>query len=166
MTRRGRKMRRLVLLGVAGGTLGLAAALVFYALGERITYAPSPSALAGGAHVPGTRVRLGGLVETGSVRRGDDGWVAFAITDTASRVPVTFVGLLPDLFREGQGVVAEGVLDASGTLVADTVLARHDERYMPKEVVDSLKAEGRWQEGARTGMGDRAVTAAGEADGG
>ena len=146
-TMRGRKGRRLALVGVAGFALGVAAALVFYALGERITYAPTPTELAAGSHPPGERVRLGGLVEAGSLERGQDGAVSFAVTDTVSRIPVAYVGLLPDLFREGQGVVAEGIITREGTLKADTVLARHDETYMPKEVVDALKAQGRWQEG-------------------
>lgn len=150
MVRRGRKGRRLALLGVAGLALGLAAALVFYALGDRITYAPTPSELVAGSHPVGTRVRLGGLVETGSLARGADGLVTFAVTDTANSVPVAFVGILPDLFREGQGVVTEGVLLADGSVEADTVLARHDEQYMPSEVVDALKAQGRWQDGAMT----------------
>ena len=152
--RRSRKARRLSLIALAGVALGAAAALVFYALGDRITYAPTPTELVSGIHPPGTRIRLGGLVETGSVVRGANGSVTFAVTDTRNRVPVTYVGLLPDLFREGQGVVAEGVLEPSGVLDADTVLARHDENYMPKEVVDSLKASGRWQETAET-IGER-----------
>lgn len=143
--RRGRKTRRLMLIAVAGAALALAAALVFYALGERITYAPTPSELAAGHHEPGTRVRLGGLVADGSVKRGADGLVEFTVTDTVANVPVSFVGILPDLFREGQGVVAEGVIEPSGLLRADTVLARHDETYMPKEVVNSLKATGQWR---------------------
>lgn len=145
MRRNGRKARRLTLIGLAGVALGLAAALVLYALGDRITYAPTPTELASGVHQPGTRVRLGGLVADGSVERGADGLVTFTVTDTNALVPVRFVGILPDLFREGQGVVAEGVLDTGGVLVADTVLARHDENYMPKEVVDSLKATGQWR---------------------
>ncbi len=151
--RRARKTRRLSLIALAGVALGGAAALVFYALGDRITYAPTPTELASGSHEAGTRVRLGGLVETGSLKRGADGHVSFAVTDTANRVPVTYVGLLPDLFREGQGVVTEGILLADGTLDADTVLAKHDERYMPKEVVNSLKAQGRWKEGEMTEAG-------------
>ncbi|MCF3935090.1 cytochrome c maturation protein CcmE [Acuticoccus sp. M5D2P5] len=147
MRGRGRKARRLVLIGTAGGALALAAALVFFALGDRITYAPTPTELAEGHVEAGTRIRLGGLVEEGSVERGADGAVSFAVTDTVNRVAVTYVGILPDLFREGQGVVAEGIFEPSGHLAADTVLARHDETYMPKEVVDSLKAQGRWQEG-------------------
>ncbi len=151
MTRRlrsGRKGRRLMLIALAGVALGTAAALLLFALGDRITYAPTPTELVAGHHEPGVRIRLGGLVEAGSVERGADGLVTFAVTDMNARVPVRYVGILPDLFREGQGVVAEGVLQPDGRLAADTVLARHDENYMPKEVVDSLKASGRWQETA------------------
>ncbi|MEM0908812.1 MAG: cytochrome c maturation protein CcmE [Pseudomonadota bacterium] len=149
--RRGRKTRRLALIGLAGLALSAAAALVLYALGDKITFAPTPTELAAGAHPPGTRIRLGGLVEEGSIVRGENGAVTFAVTDRQSQIPVTYVGILPDLFREGQGVVAEGLLTPRGTLDADTVLARHDENYMPKEVVDSLKAAGQWQH-----MGDAA----------
>jgi cytochrome c-type biogenesis protein CcmE len=137
--------------------LALSATLTLYALGDKITYAPTPTELADGAHDPGTRIRLGGLVEQGSVEKGADGLVTFAVTDTVNKIPVTYVGILPDLFREGQGVVAEGTLDPSGILVADTVLARHDENYMPKEVVDSLKAQGRWQDGAMIHPADAAT---------
>ena len=92
---------------------------------------------------PGTRIRLGGLVEAGSVKRGDGMTVSFSVTDTLDRVPVTYTGILPDLFREGQGVVAEGAFAAgSPVFVADTVLAKHDETYMPKDVADRLKAQG------------------------
>jgi Cytochrome c-type biogenesis protein CcmE len=92
---------------------------------------------------PGTRIRLGGLVETGSVKRGDGSTVTFTITDTIGTVPVTYTGILPDLFREGQGVVAEGAFVAGDPVfVADTVLAKHDETYMPKDVADRLKAQG------------------------
>ncbi|ORE96127.1 CcmE/CycJ protein [Stappia sp. 22II-S9-Z10] len=161
MTRRGRKARRLALIAVAGLAIAGAAALVLVGLGDRITYAATPTELKDEVHPAGVRVRLGGLVEDGSLVRGADGDVAFAVTDTVNRVPVRYTGILPDLFREGQGVVTEGVMDPSGTLMADTVLARHDENYMPKEVVDSLKAQGRWKEGegARTGMEGRATTA-------
>ncbi|WP_420392810.1 cytochrome c maturation protein CcmE [Acuticoccus sp.] len=152
MTRQGRRARRLTLIATAGLALAAATALVLYGLGERITYAATPTELAHEAHAPGARVRLGGLVEDGSVTRGADGLVGFAVTDRVSRVRVSFTGILPDLFREGQGVVTEGVLDPSGMLIADTVLARHDETYMPKEVVDALKEQGRWREGSRTGM--------------
>ena len=130
--------------------LAVAAALVLFALRDQIVFFYSPTELAEKALAPGTRVRLGGLVEDGSVERADDGSVSFAVTDTAKSVTVEFHGILPDLFREGQGVVAEGALRADGSVAADTVLAKHDERYMPKEVVDALKAQGVWKEGEGT----------------
>ena len=94
---------------------------------------------------PGTRFRLGGLVADGSIVRGQGKTVSFTVTDTAGTLPVTYVGILPDLFREGQGVIAEGVLQAGGGFKADTVLAKHDENYMPREVADALKERGVWQ---------------------
>ena len=96
---------------------------------------------------PGARLRVGGLVKTGSVVKSGDEKVAFVVTDGAHDVRVSYQGLLPDLFREGQGVVAEGVIEASKEMRADTILAKHDERYMPREVVEALKKQGRWQEG-------------------
>ncbi len=102
--------------------------------------------MAEGKLPPGTRIRLGGMVVDGSVTKGTDGKVGFTVSDGSNSVPVTFTGILPDLFREGQGVVTEGTLTANRSLDADTVLAKHDERYMPKEVVDALKAQGRWGE--------------------
>jgi cytochrome c-type biogenesis protein CcmE len=96
-------------------------------------------------------VRIGGLVENGSVTHRDDGrTIVFRVTDGKEDVPVTYTGPLPDLFREGQGVVVEGALERNGDFRADEVLAKHDEKYMPKEVVDALKKAGRWQEGAAT----------------
>ena len=102
--------------------------------------------------------RLGGLVEEGTVKRGDGAEVSFAVTDTNDSVNVTYTGILPDLFREGQGVVAEGVFDPSANVFkADTILAKHDENYMPKEVADALKAQGVWKEGEE-GMGAAQAT--------
>ena len=95
---------------------------------------------------PGARLRIGGLVKEGSVVKGENLAVHFGVTDGKTTVPVAYTGLLPDLFREGQGVVAEGALDITGTFKADSVLAKHDEKYMPKEVADALKQQGRWQE--------------------
>ena len=141
-----RKKRRLVLIGAAGAVLALSAALVLVALRDRIVFFYSPSEIAERALPPGTRIRLGGLVEDGSVERGADGSVSFAVTDTSKTIRVDYRGILPDLFREGQGIVAEGVLTGAG-LNADNVLAKHDENYMPREVVDALKAQGVWQEG-------------------
>src|SRR5688500_2309440 len=142
-----RKQRRMTMIGVCGAILTAAAALVLVALNDQIVFFYSPTDLTKQTMAGGTRVRLGGLVEEGSVARADDGAVSFALTDTANRIIVTYRGLLPDLFREGQGIVAEGMMAADGTVTAETVLAKHDENYMPKEVVDALKAQGVWQEG-------------------
>ncbi len=140
-----RKQRRLTLIAVAGLVIAAAGGLVLYALTDRIVFFNSPSDVVAKHPAPGTRIRLGGLVKEGSVVRGQDAKVSFAITDTVGSVPVAFVGILPDLFREGQGVVAEGAFDADGMFRADTVLAKHDERYMPKEVADALKKSGQWK---------------------
>jgi cytochrome c-type biogenesis protein CcmE len=141
-----RKQRRLSMIAASGAVLALAAALVLIALRDQIVFFYSPTE----ALAPGSRVRLGGLVVDGSVKRAEDGSVSFAITDTANEIEVSYRGLLPDLFREGQGIVAEGVLTAARTLNAESVLAKHDENYMPREVVEALKAQGRWQEGGTT----------------
>ncbi|KMO41592.1 hypothetical protein VQ02_05305 [Methylobacterium variabile] len=145
MTRR--KSRRLVIIAVCGAVLALAVGLVLSAMSGSIVFFRSPSEVALRGPAVGARFRLGGLVQEGSVVRGRDQRVAFAVTDTTATVPVTYRGLLPDLFREGQGVVAEGALDADGTFRADSVLAKHDETYMPREVAGALKAQGHWQGG-------------------
>jgi cytochrome c-type biogenesis protein CcmE len=145
-----RKQRRLTMIGCAGAVLAVAAALVLFALRDQIVFFYSPTELTTKALAPGTRVRLGGLVKEGSVVRADDGSVSFDVTDKTSTTHVGFRGVLPDLFREGQGVVTEGVLTGAGGVTADTVLAKHDEKYMPKEVVDALKAQGVWKEGEAT----------------
>ena len=142
-----RKQRRLTMIGLAGIVLAVAAGLVLYALSDRSVFFNSPSDIHANAPAPGQRLRLGGLVETGSVVKAADGHVSFTITDGAETVPVTYRGILPDLFREGQGVVTEGALNADGSFTADTVLAKHDENYMPKEVADALKQQGVWREG-------------------
>lgn len=145
-----RKQRRLAMIGSAGVVLAVAAGLVLFALRDQIVFFYSPSDLAEKALTPGTRVRIGGLVEEGSVVRNDDGSVRFTVTDTAKTVTVAYHGILPDLFREGQGIVAEGTLAGDGSVTAETVLAKHDENYMPKEVVEALKAQGVWKEGEGT----------------
>jgi cytochrome c-type biogenesis protein CcmE len=142
-----RKQRRLTLIGMAGGVLAVAAGLVLYALSDRIVFFNSPSDIHASAPAPGQRIRLGGLVEEGSLVKGADGSVKFAVTDGAETVAVAYRGILPDLFREGQGVVTEGVLEPDGAFAADTVLAKHDENYMPREVADALKKQGVWREG-------------------
>jgi cytochrome c-type biogenesis protein CcmE len=146
-----RRQRRLTLIGLAGVVLAVAAGLVLYALSDRIVFFNSPSDILARAPSPGSRIRLGGLVEDGSLVKSADGHVDFTVTDGKATIKVAYQGILPDLFREGQGVVAEGVISRNGTFEADTVLAKHDERYMPKEVADALKAQGRWQEGEGKG---------------
>jgi cytochrome c-type biogenesis protein CcmE len=148
-----RRQRRLTLIGVAGVVLAIAAGLILYALSDRIVFFNSPSDVVAGKVAAGARIRLGGLVETGTVVHEADGNVRFSVTDGNATVAVAYRGILPDLFREGQGVVTEGVLAADRSLVADTVLAKHDERYMPREVVEALKAQGRWEESAGQGTG-------------
>lgn len=154
-----RKQRRLTLIGLAGIVLATAAGLVLYAMSDRIVFFNSPTDLLSGAAPPGSRIRMGGLVAEGSVEKGTNGSVRFAVTDGAASVPVAYQGILPDLFREGQGVVTEGTLGPDGVFAADTVLAKHDERYMPREVVDSLKAQGVWKEGEDGGPPAPAVPA-------
>ena len=142
-----RKQQRLALILSGLAILGVATGLILYALRDTIVFFYTPSEVAEKHIGPGERIRLGGLVEKGSLVRNEGTTVKFIVTDTTKALPVVYSGQLPDLFREGQGVVAEGKLDAAGTLIADTVLAKHDERYMPKEVADALKAKGMWKEG-------------------
>lgn len=138
-----RKQKRLAVIGGGVAFLLCAVLLVMFAFSQSIAYFYVPGDLAKADVRPGTRIRLGGLVEDGSVRRGEGSTVAFTVTDTISTVPVRYTGILPDLFREGQGVVAEGIFDEGGlTFIADTVLAKHDETYMPKDVADRLEAQG------------------------
>jgi cytochrome c-type biogenesis protein CcmE len=145
-----RKQRRLVLIGSALAVLGVAVGLVLVALRDSIVFFHPPSEVAEKGVKPGVRFRLGGLVKQGSVVRGAAQSVRFVVTDGRTDMPVTYVGALPDLFREGQGVVAEGVLQTGGEFRADSVLAKHDETYMPREVADALKKQGVWKEGAKT----------------
>ena len=144
MTRKQKRMAT-ILGGLA--VLGLAAGIALYALSDAIVFFYTPSEVATKQVQPGQRIRLGGLVENGSLVRGPDASVSFVVTDMTKTLAVAYRGQLPDLFREGQGVVAEGSLDASGIFRADTVLAKHDENYMPKDVADRLKAQGVWREG-------------------
>jgi cytochrome c-type biogenesis protein CcmE len=140
-----RKQRRGVLIGTCLLVLGVAVGLVLYAMRDSIVFFYSPSDIAEMQVPSGQRIRLGGLVETGSVTRDEGTTVRFVITDGAKTLPVTYAGVLPDLFREGQGVVAEGMLEPDGVFHADSVLAKHDENYMPPEVAAKLKQQGVWR---------------------
>jgi len=144
-----RKQKRLAI--IAGGMSFILAAvlLVMFAFSQSVAYFYMPADLAKNPVPPGTRIRLGGLVGAGSVVRDAGSTVQFAVTDaTGDLVRVRYTGILPDLFREGQGVVTEGRFEAgSDVFTADTVLAKHDETYMPKDVADKLKAQGLWNEG-------------------
>jgi cytochrome c-type biogenesis protein CcmE len=143
-----RKQRRLVLIGSSLAVLAFAVALVLSSLRQSIVFFNSPTDIAENRSAPGTRVRLGGMVKVGSLERGDNLLVRFEVTDGNKDIPVSYHGIVPDLFREGQGVVTEGHIEPGGTFVADTVLAKHDEKYMPREVVETLKKQGHWQETA------------------
>jgi cytochrome c-type biogenesis protein CcmE len=148
--------RRLMVVATAAPVLALAAALALYGLRGSISYFYTP-AQAAAAHVgAGQAIQLGGLVRTGSVVKTADGAVAFVVTDRRANAPVVFRGDLPDLFREGQGVVALGAFDRRGVFIATQILAKHDERYMPRELTKALKAQGEWR-------GDGAAGAYGEA---
>src|SRR6202165_762829 len=148
-----RKQRRLTIIGGALAVLALAAALGLNAMRDSIVFFSTPSMVAE-KHIPaGRRFRLGGLVQPGSLVRGDNLAVTFQVGDGSATLAVSYMGILPDLFREGQGVVAEGALDSSGVFKGDTVLAKHDETYMPKDVADALKKQGHWKDdyGSRPG---------------
>ena len=158
-----RKQRRLVMIGGSLTVLALAAALVLNALRDSIVFFSTPSMVAE-KHVPaGRRFRLGGLVQPGSLARGENLQVTFKVSDGDATLPVSYKGILPDLFREGQGVVAEGALDPAGIFKADTVLAKHDETYMPKEVADALKKQGHWKDDYGAGAGISSNPAGGKA---
>jgi cytochrome c-type biogenesis protein CcmE len=141
-----RKQRRLTLIGGSLGVLALAIGLVLYALSGSIVFFNSPTDIAEKKIAPGTAIRLGGIVQPGSVQKGENLAIRFEVTDGNRSVPVAFTGILPDLFREGQGVVTEGKVDANGLFVATSVLAKHDEKYVPKEVADALKKQGHFIE--------------------
>jgi len=141
-----RKQKRLSVILGGLAFLGAAMGLTLYALGQKASYFYMPADLAAANLEPGQRIRLGGLVEDGTVERGKGATVKFAVTDHQKSVEVTYTGVLPDLFREGQGVITEGSFGSDGVFDADSVLAKHDERYMPKEVADGLKAKGVWVE--------------------
>ena len=141
-----RRQRRLALIGAGAVVLGISATLVLTALKDSIVFFNSPSDVVEKHVAPGMRIRIGGLVKPGSVVRGANLAVQFAVTDGNKDISVAYIGALPDLFREGQGIVAEGAIDGAGLFKADTVLAKHDENYMPREVADALKKQGHWKD--------------------
>jgi cytochrome c-type biogenesis protein CcmE len=139
-----RKQRRLSVIAGLGAVLAVALGLILFALRDQIVFFYSPTEITQKQVAAGTPVRLGGLVKTGTWKHeGDQN--EFVVTDETTEVVARFTGILPDLFREGQGVVMEGAMAADGTFAATNVLAKHDENYMPKEVVDELKAKGEWR---------------------
>ena len=142
-----RKRRRLLAVALGLGLLGAATAMVLAAFSDNLVFFYGPSDLAAKAISPGRRIRIGGLVEKASLRREADGRsVDFRVTDGKTDIMVVYDGALPDLFREGQGVVAEGRLRGDGVFVATSILAKHDEKYMPPEVADALKKSGHWKD--------------------
>jgi cytochrome c-type biogenesis protein CcmE len=144
-----KKKRRLAFVAALLAAGAAVAGVIVYGLGQNTMYFRSPSDVAAKQVSEGIAFRLGGLVEKGSVQHGTGAEVRFRVTDGKSSVPADFNGVLPALFREGQGVVATGAMDARGTFIASEVLAKHDEKYMPPAVVDALKRSGRWQEGSK-----------------
>jgi cytochrome c-type biogenesis protein CcmE len=142
-----KKRRRLAFAAAVVAAGGVLAVGIVYELGQNTQYFRSPSDISANRVIPGISFRLGGLVEQKSLRHGMGADVSFTVTDGKEAVPVEYNGVLPALFREGQGVVALGALNGSGTFVATEVLAKHDEKYMPPEVVDALKRSGHWKEG-------------------
>ncbi len=142
-----RKTRRLTLIGAALSVFGIAVGLTLFALRDTIVFFYGPTEYAQKAPAPGTRLRIGGLVKAGTFVKEGGQNVVFDVTDTRHDVKVSYTGLLPDLFREGQGAVVEGAVGGDGIFKADSVLAKHDERYMPREVADALKKQGVWREG-------------------
>ncbi|MCO5073535.1 MAG: cytochrome c maturation protein CcmE [Rhizobiaceae bacterium] len=140
-----RKQKRLSVIAAALVFIGAAAGLTLFALGQKASYFYMPADLTTASVAPGERIRLGGLVEKGTIVRGQGTNVSFSVTDGEKSVEVTYTGILPDLFREEQGVITEGTFASDGKFVADSVLAKHDESYMPREVAESLKEKGVWQ---------------------
>ncbi|MEM9999574.1 MAG: cytochrome c maturation protein CcmE [Pseudomonadota bacterium] len=148
-----RKQKRLTVIFSGLAVLGAAAALMLTALSEQVTFFRTPTDLQAMQDTQTDRIRLGGLVADGSVQNLDDATVEFAVEDVNHSITVRYAGILPDLFREGQGIVAEGILTREGYFEADTVLAKHDETYMPREVADALKEQGHWKGEGETSAG-------------
>ena len=150
-----RKQRRAFFIAVGLAILAFATALVLYAMRDNLSLFVTPSQISERNIAPGQRIRLGGLVEQGSLRHTGTASYAFTVTDLKKQIEVHYTGILPDLFREGQGVVTEGRLTGNNILAADTVFAKHDEKYMPREIADALKQSGEWQgEGAKARHSD------------
>jgi cytochrome c-type biogenesis protein CcmE len=147
--------RRLTILLAIAPVLALAVGLTMWGLRDSISLFYTPSQAQEAKVAPGRAVQLGGLVEVGSVRKFPDGRVQFSVTDNKAAAKISYQGDLPDLFREGQGIVAEGAFDASGLFVARRVLAKHDEQYMPREVADAIKEQGEWRGDGAKGAYDR-----------
>jgi cytochrome c-type biogenesis protein CcmE len=145
-----RKQRRLSVIAGLGVVLALAVGLILFALRDQIVFFYSPTEIHEKAVAAGTAVRLGGLVKEGTWKKSGDK-NDFVVTDGTTEMVAHYTGILPDLFREGQGVVVEGAVATDGSFAASNVLAKHDEKYMPKEVVDELKAKGEWQRGEAGG---------------
>jgi cytochrome c-type biogenesis protein CcmE len=147
--------RRLAAVAMAAPILAASAALAFYALGDSVSFFYSPSQARAAGVPAGRTIELGGLVARGSLRKTADGGIAFVVADHRDQTPVAYTGELPDLFREGQGVVAKGAFRPDGTFQASEILAKHDERYMPRELVRALKASGEWRGQAQTAANGR-----------
>jgi len=143
-----RQKRMVTVVAILAG-VGIATTFALKAFNQNLLYYYSPTQISAGEAPTARTFRVGGLVQNNSVKREAGSLeVTFVLTDFQKEVPVSYTGILPDLFREGQGVIAEGTLEPGGGFKADSVLAKHDEKYMPKEVVDALKKQGRWEEGA------------------
>ena len=141
-----RKARtRLLIIGAVAPVLALAVGLTLFGLREQVSFFYTPAQAIAANPPPGRHIQLGGLVQRGSVVKHPDGRVEFVVADLKAAAPVVFQGDLPDLFREGQGIVAEGTFDADGRFVAKQVLAKHDETYMPRELSKALKTQGEWR---------------------
>lgn len=144
-----KKSRRIIMISAIVSAAAVSIALVLTALDQSVSYFFTPSELAAQKTLPAAAIRVGGLVKNGSVSFSEDvkTQVEFTIEDTTDEIEILYNGVLPDLFREGQGVIVQGRLTDDGRLIASEVLAKHDENYMPKEIADALKQDGRWQEG-------------------
>ncbi len=143
-----RKQRRLSLIAASMGVFAMAIGIALYALRDSVVFFFTPSEIAAKSLKAGMRLRVGGLIKIGTIVKASENSIKFVITDGQSDLAVAYSGLVPDLFREGQGVIAEGKYAGSDLFTADSVLAKHDERYMPREVADSLKAKGLWKQDA------------------